>query len=61
MKRTSRIIKTMDGPIRVLGHLLQELRIELDKTAVDLQTEFQLYESGIKDRDKAQRSNIIHR
>ncbi len=35
------LIRSMDGPIRVLMHLSQELRRELDKTARDLQEEFE--------------------
>jgi len=38
----------MDGPIRVLGHLMLELRNELDKTATDLQEEFPIMETGIR-------------
>jgi hypothetical protein len=38
----------MDGPIRVLTHLTRDLRIELDKTAKDLQEEFPITETGIE-------------
>ena len=38
----------MDGPIRVLGQIMNELRIELDKTTRDLQEEFPLVDSGLK-------------
>ncbi len=39
----------MDGPIRVLSYLMVELRIELNKTAKDLQEEFSIMSTGIKD------------
>ncbi len=50
MKRTNRLIRSMDGPIRVLGHLMSELRHELDKTARDLQEEMPLTDTGIEGR-----------
>ncbi len=40
----------MDGPIRVLMHLTQDLRTELDKTAQHLQEEFPITETGIERR-----------
>jgi len=50
MRKTNRIIRSMDGPIRVLGLLLQDLRKEIDKTSVDLQEEFPIVETGVEKR-----------
>lgn len=54
MRRTTMLIRSMDGPIRVLSHLLQDLRIELDKTGRDLQEEFPITETGIKEMSHAE-------
>ena len=48
MRRTNRLIRSMDGPIRVMGQILNELRIEIDKTTRDLQEEFSLVDTGLK-------------
>jgi len=48
MTKTTRIIRSMDGPIRVLEHLTNDLRVQLDKTARDLQEEFPIIETGIE-------------
>jgi len=42
------LIRSMDGPLRVLKHLTMNLRTELDKTARDLQEEFPITETGIE-------------
>lgn len=47
----------MDGPIRVLGHLMSELRHELDKTAKDLQQEFPICDTGLRTDGKATRTD----
>ena len=50
MKRTNMLIRSMDGPIRVLGRLMSELRNELDKTAKELQEEMPLTDTGLEGR-----------
>ncbi len=59
MRRTNRIIRSMDGPIRVLGHLMSELRHELDKTAKELQEDFSIFETGVKDNFHAEHPAIV--
>lgn len=44
------LIRSMDGPLRVLTHLTRSLRTELDKTARDLQEEFPITETGVEGR-----------
>ena len=50
MRKTSMLIRAMDGPIRVLGHLLADLSVELDKMSQELQEEFPITETGLEAR-----------